>query len=85
MSTTDIRPERLVIDAECVETALTPISNPHRFSTIASAVIVLGTGAGFLTNLHGSPASKTVNVAVLLAAIAVYVFFLLRAQAWEGR
>lgn len=74
-----------VITAEFVETAQAPITNPHRLSTVASALIVLGTGAAFLANLHGSSASKTVNVAVLLTAIAVYVFFLLRAQAWEQR
>lgn len=82
MTITETRPEPTVVDGEIVPGSIRYESNPHRFNLIASAVILLGTGAAFLTNLHGDPTSKAVNVVVFLAAICLYVFFLIRTYAW---
>lgn len=76
MTRTDTPPT--VIDGVYVDARDVPARNPHRVSTRATAVLVLGTAAAFLTNLDGGAAGKTVNVACLLAAIAMFVTCLIR-------
>jgi hypothetical protein len=80
-----ITPER-VVDAEFVETAApvrTVTLNPHRVSLVASSAVLFGAAIAFLFNLHGSAASKAVNVAAVGVALGLWMFFLVRFNAHE--
>jgi hypothetical protein len=80
-----IAPER-VVDAEFVETAdpvRTVTPNPHRVSLVASSGVLFGAAVAFLFNLHGSAASKAVNVAAVGVALGLWLVFLIRFNAHE--
>lgn len=72
-----------VIDGEVVyrHADLAPPRNPHRFSTRASAAVLLIAAVGALANVDSDGTARAINVAVLAGAFVLYLSCLFRFHA----